>query len=156
MKKLKSNNGITLLSLIIYMIVMLIIIAIIASIRENFLKSMDYVKDNARYAASFDKFNSYFVKDVKNNSTAAVSEDTETGNSIITFYDGTTYIYNIADKAIYRGKVQIANNVTAFTIQKKEVVVNNVTKQVLDVNMSIGITETKYADKRISYTLKYW
>lgn len=156
MKTLKSNKGITLLSLVLYIIVMFIIIGIVVSIRENFFNNMDYVKDNSRYAASFDKFNSYFVKDVKNNSTVAVSEDDETGNPIITFYDGTTYIYSILDKAIYRGKVQIANNVATFNVQKREVIVENIEKQVLDVEISVGIKNTKFIDKKISYTLKYW
>lgn len=59
---------------------------------------MDTVKASARFSVAFDKFNSSFIKDIKENRHARVSNDNN--NVIITFEDGTTYVYNSADNGI--------------------------------------------------------
>ena len=156
MIKLKSNKGITLIELSIYIIVLSLVIGVLASIRNFFFKNMDIVKETSRYASAFDKFNSYFVKDVKNNNNAKIDSDASTGNLIITFEDGTNYIYNDSDDGIYRGKIKIATNVSAFTASKKTIVINNVEKEIISINIAIGTSNNTMFNKSIDYTLKYW
>lgn len=156
MKKLKSNKGITLIELSVYIMALLVVVGVLASIRNFFFKNLDIVKETARYAASFDKFNSYFVKDVKNNKHVNISSDGSTGNLIITFEDGTNYVYNYQDSGIYRGKVKIATNISAFTATSKTLVINNFEKEIISLNMVIGTSNNTLFNKSIDYTLKYW
>src|SRR5574344_1900836 len=101
MKKiLKKANGITLLTLSIYIGVIIIIIGVLASIRTFFFKNVDSIQNMARYAESFDNFNSAFLKDVKNNRNVILD-----GNNII-FSDGTTYYYNVKDNSIYKQSIK--------------------------------------------------
>ena len=65
MKNLKSNKGITLLDITIYMIAILITIGIMTMIKTYFFNNINIVKETARYAAEFDNFNTFFVSDVK-------------------------------------------------------------------------------------------
>lgn len=155
-KPMKSNKGITLVALSIYIISILLIVGILTSIRQYFFNNIDIIKDTARYASAFDKFNSYFVHDVKNNSNAKVEESDDTGNITIIFEDGTTYTYNQNNQGIYRGKVKIAANVTAFKATQKEILINSVKKQIITIEMIIGQSNKTLFNKKIDYTLRYW
>lgn len=156
MVKLRSNKGITLIELSAYIIVLLLVIGVLASIRNFFYNNLDIVKKASRYAASFDKFNSNFVKDVKNNKDANVETDETSGNIIITFENGDTYVYNTTDEGIYKDKVKIATNVTAFDAKKKTIMVNGVEKEIISISIAIGTSTDSMFYKSIDYTLKYW
>lgn len=149
---LKSEKGITLTSLVIYIIVILIVLGIMATISTFFYSNLNIVRDSAKYASEFDKFNSYIVKDVKNNNKVKV--DSNIGPII--FEDGTTYVYNEKDKGIYRGKVKIATHVEGFNCSKKTITINNVDKDILTVEIIIGNSTKTLLNKRIDYTLRYW
>ena len=154
MNKFKSNRGITLLALSFYIVVILIVMGLLSSIRNFFFKNVDVLEDASRYAASFDKFNNYFVNDVKNNYHVKV--DSNASNITIIFEDGTTYIYNEEDGGIYREKIKIASNVTTFVVNKKNVVINTVQKEIIRINIAIGDSDANLFNKKIDYTLKYW
>lgn len=156
MKNLKKREGITLLSLSIYIVALFLIIGILVSIRAFFFKNMDVVRNSARYAVAFDNFNSNFVKDVKNNSYATIENDTNNGNIYITFEDGITYTYSSSDSGIYRDKVKIANKVKAFKASDRDIVINGREKKVITIDIVIGDTSNTLFDKKIDYTLKYW
>lgn len=147
---LKSEKGITLTSLAIYIAVILIVVGIMTTISEFFYSNLNIVRNSAKYASEFDKFNSYIVKDVKSNKKVNVN------NTTIIFEDGTTYVYNESDKGIYRGKVKIATHVEAFSCSKKTITINNVDKDILTVNIIIGSSSKNLLNKKIDYTLKYW
>ena len=66
MKKFKSDKGITLLALSIYIIVISLILGLLATLNNFFSNNIKVVRDSSKYATSFDKFNSFFVEDVKN------------------------------------------------------------------------------------------
>lgn len=149
---LKSEKGITLTSLVIYIIVISIVVGVMATISTFFYSNLDVVRDSAKYASEFDKFNSYIVKDVKNNKKVNVDNSAGT----IIFEDGTTYMYNENDKGIYRGKTKIATHVEGFSCSKKTITVNNVDKEILTVKIIIGNSNKTLLNKQIDYTLKYW
>ena len=150
MALIKNNKGITLLELSIYIIVLMVIVGLLATTNKFFNKNLGAVQNVARYAASFDKFNSLFVSDVKDNKEAVV-----VGNRI-TFEDGTTYTYNQNDKGVYRGKIKIASNVVAFSATSKKIIINNCTKQIININIIIGESLETAFEQNIDYTLKYW
>ena len=146
---LKNNKGITLMALSIYIIVLMVIMGLLATMNRFFNKNLDTVQSIAKYAASFDKFNSLFVSDVKNNKAAIVSGNT------ITFEDGTTYTY-INQEGIYRGKIKIASNVTGFSATSKKIIINNCTKQIISISIIIGDSYDNAFEQNIDYTLRYW
>lgn len=162
MKIIERNNGITLLALSIYIVVILIVLGILVSIRSFFMKNVSVISEGGRYSATFDNFNSYFIHDVKNNSDANIAVDANNGNKTITFLDGTTYIYDLGNKMIYRQdtnnitKLKIASNVSVFNITKKTVMVNSVPKNIISVTMAISNSSKVLFNKSIDYTLKYW
>ena len=151
-KTLKSENGVTLIDVTIYIIVMLIIIGIVAFVSQFFYDNIGTVKDSAKYAGEFDKINSNLIVDVKANKHVT----TNSGSNDIVFEDGTVYTYNSEDNGVYGGKNKIAINVKFFSASSKTINVNGVQKEILTVKVIIGNSSKNLINKQIDYTLKYW
>ena len=149
-KQIKSEKGVTLLELTVYIIVLFIVLGTLTIISNFFNDNMDVVRYSAKYAGEFDKFNSAFLEDTKENSSANIN-----GN-IITFINGTTYKYSEEDSSIYRGQVKIATNVKSFSAKKKIITINNLDKEIISINIIIGNSSNNLLNKSIDYTLKYW
>lgn len=147
---MKKERGITLISLIIYIIVMCMAIAILSIISNFFYSNTDYIKENSQYVSEYNKFNMYFIEDVKNN------KDTyQVTNNKIIFEDGTVYTYKAdTDNSIYRNKVKICKNIAYCKFSKSETVTNNTTKNIIQVHMIIK--GSKLFETTNEYVLKYW
>ena len=152
MKNLKSEKGITLIELIVYVLVMTIVVGIMAGVSNFFYDNLWVVKDGAKYAGEFDKLNSNLIVDVKANKHVVANNIDKT----IIFEDGATYKYNEQDEGIYRGKNKIAANVKAFSVSNKTIIINNVEKDILTIKVIIGNSSKNLINKQIDYTLKYW
>ena len=144
---MKSQKGVTLIALVIYVIVLTIVVSILAMISSFFFSNVNFVKDQANYAPEFNKFNMFFIQDVKNNKNVTVS-----GNNI-KFEDGTEYIFNLDQKAIYRNGKAIAKNIQAAVFSTETI--RNTTKNIINVNIAIGNAGALFT-KNIDYVLKYW
>ena len=95
----KSQKGITLISLAMYIILATVVISLLATLMASFTKDVkDSVQENFG-TSELDKFYAYFIKDVKKtgNSVDNISEDGFT----ITFSLGNSYSYSSQNKAIY-------------------------------------------------------
>ncbi len=147
---MKSEKGITLTSLVIYVIIATILISSLALLSSFFFSNMSLVKAQDQYAPEFNKFCMFFIGDVKNNKSATVT-DTQ-----VVFEDGTKYEYKESEKAIYRNDKKIAKRIQSikFTSLEEGYKVGNTTKQTITVNISIGSKKT--FDDSIEFTLKYW
>ena len=66
---MKSERGVTLVSLIIYIIGMLIAVTIVTVLNGYFYKNVDLSKDNLTPLQQFTKFNSYFTEEINNDET---------------------------------------------------------------------------------------
>ena len=88
---MKKNNGITLVTLVIYVIVMLIIVGVMTAITNTFYRNTEVVKGNVQEVVEFNKFNSYFLKEVKlyNNKV-----DTYVDDKYILFASGNSFSIN--------------------------------------------------------------
>lgn len=148
----KSENGITLIMLTVYIMAIFIVIGTLSAVSNFFYGNIFVLKDSARYAAEFDRFNSSILCDAKANKHVVVNESEKT----IIFEDGTTYKYNEDDNGVYRGKNKIASNVMDFKVSKKTIVIENVDKDILTINIKIGTSDQNVMNKKIDYTLKYW
>ena len=58
---MKSQKGVTLVALVIYIIVFTIVISILSVISSFFFSNVNFVKEQANYAPEFNKFNIFIV-----------------------------------------------------------------------------------------------
>lgn len=144
---MKSEKGITLTSLVIYIVVATLIISTMAVLSTFFFNNINLVKDQDKYAPEFNKFVMFFVEDVKSNKKATV-----TNNQVI-FADGDTYTYNSNEQKIYRNDTVIAKNVelASFTLAQETSDKNNTTKNIITVRFVI-----KDFDETMDFVLRYW
>ena len=146
---MKNEKGITLMALIIYIILTLLVVAMLASISTMFFNNTEFLEESSKYAGEYNKFNMYFIEDVKkNNKVYSISE---TGNELV-FIDGTTYVYQ--ENAIYRDKVKICENITDLLFTKREDNTTGTKKEIVNVQIEINGADSFTADN--DYVLKYW
>ena len=152
-KNFKSDKGVTLIILTVYIIVMSLVIGSVGLFSTFFSLNISEVRQLSNYSYVFDKFNSNFLQDVKANKKFNINLK----ENIIVFEDVTMYKYNKADRSIYRGNVKIANKILDFRARRKNIEpINGVNKQVISINMVIGMNDKKVINKQVDYTLKYW
>ena len=132
---MKSEKGITMISMTIYIIVMLLVVTAITSITTYFYKNIDTDSVNSNLNQQYTKFNSFFLEDTnKKGNAVARQEETkdENGNMtqrFILFTSGNQYTYVKSNKAIYINKIKIAENITdcIFEVTKGQKTIVKVT-----------------------------
>jgi len=113
LKNLKSQKGITLISLIVYVIVMLVVVTIIGTITSYFYANVNDVYQESKNENTEDILDMYLINDLKNKQVQIktgelenVESDSKTINLI--YNDKTSVIYTIADNnGIYRNSVKL-------------------------------------------------
>lgn len=133
---MKSEKGITLTSLVIYVIGITIIFAVVANLTIYFNKNSRTIEYTTNNSAQITRLNQYLINDTKKEN-AQITEANE--NIIIIQADGETikYTYDKNSKGIYRNKVKIANDVQSLEI-KKDIIYD---KTKLLLNITIGMQE---------------
>ena len=111
---MKSERGITLISITIYVIVMTLLVALISIITNYFYKNINISSKQEEINNQYTKFVSYFSEEVNNPENKILevkTENDETDNKIsyIIFSSGNQYTFVKQNKAIYQGKVKIAS-----------------------------------------------
>lgn len=144
---MKSEQGVTLTSLVIYIAVATVLISTMAVMSSHFFANIQLVKNQSDYVVEYNKFNMFFIQDVKANKAASIIGTT------IVFEDGTKYEYK--NESIYRNDKKIAKNIRTASFEPATYTVNNVTKNLIKVNLNIGVEKKSY-QKQIEYVLKYW
>ena len=145
---MKSEKGITLTALVIYIVVFVIILTMMTTISSHFFGNVSKIKDSHKYISEYNKFSMFFVLDVKRN-TDITSISTES----LEFSDGTIYTYK--NESIYRNDQKIAKYVKEFSFLQKEYTENNFTKKIVNVNATLG-NDTEKIIRNIDFVLKYW
>ena len=128
---MKSEQGVTLTSLVIYIAVATVLISTMAVMSSHFFANIQLVKNQSDYVVEYNKFNMFFIQDVKANKAASIIGTT------IVFEDGTKYEYK--DESIYRNDKKIAKNIRTASFEPATYTVNNVTKNLIKVNLNIGV-----------------
>lgn len=149
---MKKQNGVTLISLTIYVIALAIVIGILATISTSFYKNMDDVQTELSPLSELTNFNSFFTAEVEKNNLRVKHCTTD----YIIFTDINTskdirYIYVEQDKSIYRdtgaegekdkATFKVARGVENCTFVEE--IQNGKSK--ITVNLTVG-------DKQQSYT----
>lgn len=126
--KIKSQKGVTLVSVIIYIIGMVIMATVIGTITIYFYNNLTKTSDVSKASIEYSKFNTFFLNDVKEQNNRLVRVD---DNKLIQFSNGASYLYE--NNTVYRGDVRICGNVSDFTIAPN----TQDEKQVIEILMEI-------------------
>ena len=109
---MKSEKGITLISLTIYVIAMAIVVGVIAIISTFFYSNMEDTDNIVSPMTEYTKFNSFFSDEINHEGIEVVScGTTDNGQNYIVFSNEVQYTYISENKAIYRNKVKIAKEI---------------------------------------------
>lgn len=151
---MKSEKGITLIVLSIYIIVFSIIIVLLANLSSYIYSNIENINDSSVDISEINKFNMYFISDIKTNNQADVKtlSDNNQNTIQIIFQDGDVYSYVEDEKSIYKNEQKIARNIETFNAEgyKK----NN--KTYIQVSIEIGTKDEANYTKTTNYVLKYW
>lgn len=96
---MKSNKGITITSLIIYIIVFTIVIATVSTISGYFIKNTDDIIISTNSSAQHTKFTTYLSDDI--NSINFSKLEVKQNSININFLDGSSHYYIYNDQKIY-------------------------------------------------------
>lgn len=154
---MKTERGITLTILVIYIIIFSVVIGLLASLSSYIYGNLKYIDDDSVDVSEFNKFNAYFIEDVKSNSQVQINSQVNSeGKNIvqIVFGDGDIYRYVKEEKSIYKNKQKIAEDIQNFTAVKNQTEDN--AKTYIGVNIVIGAKDEANYTKNINYVLKYW
>lgn len=152
---MKNEKGVTLIILVIYVILFSVVMGLLATLSNYIYNNLHYVNDASIDISEFNKFNMYFIEDVKSNKQVEISKTTnEEGKKVlqIVFEDGDSYNYIEEEKSIYKNKQKIAKNIEKFTAQSLKIE----DKTCISVNIKIGAKEETNYSNDLNYVLKYW
>ena len=139
---MKSQKGITLISLTIYIIVMVIVVTVVALISNYMFKNMNSVSEAIDPLTEYIRFNSFFTEEVNTSGIKIL----DCQDDYILFDNNVQYTFVEANEAIYLNKAKIAKNVTNCTFSVSE----NDGKKQINVQITLDDNETK----NTTYTLK--
>lgn len=147
---MKSEKGITLISLTVYLIAMVIVVAVVAVVSGYFYKNTKGLKENIDPIGEYTKFNAFFSEELNHENIKVLecntkNKQTEQKESYIVFDDGVQYTFIKENKGIYRNKVKICREIEDcdFTYE----IING--KAVVIVNFTAG-----NKTRNTTYTLK--
>ena len=112
---MKTEKGITLISILIYVIAMVIIIAVIATLTGYFYTNIDINTESQDIQKQYTKFNSFFTEDINKSGNVIIDSNTESENPYIIFSNKNQYTFIKQNKAIYFNQVKIATNIEKCT-----------------------------------------
>lgn len=139
---MKSQKGITLISLTVYIIVMVIVVTVVALISNYMFKNMNSVSEAIDPLTEYIRFNSFFTDEVNTSGIKIL----DCQDDYILFDNNVQYTFVEANEAIYLNKAKIAKNVTNCTFSVSE----NDGKKQINVQITLDDNETK----NTTYTLK--
>lgn len=114
---MKSNKGITLTSLVIYVIAMSIVVATLGILTSYFYNNVDELDADTNSAITYTEFNTYFSKEINTKENYPLLID---GTSEYIVFSKTGNQYTFKNKAIYQNQVKICNNIEECTFESSK------------------------------------
>lgn len=139
---MRTEKGITLISLTVYIIVMVIMVAVVAVISTYFYTNTNSLTKTINPLTEYTKFNSFFSDEVNHSNLKILACEED----YIVFDNGVQYTYVAENRGIYRNKVKIGRDVEQCTFENK--IKNG--KSIVTIHIKIGNME----EKTVDYTLK--
>ena len=116
---MKSEKGVSLTALMVYIIAMLIVITTISVITSSFYNNIDEITNQSNSQKEYSRFNMFISKEInnKNNEIAKIDEN----NNYIVFKEAEeSHQYTFKNNAIYMNKIKICQNVTECKFYVKD------------------------------------
>ena len=139
---LKSNKGITMTSLVIYVIVLMIVIALLSGFSGYFYKNVNLITIKEASDEQFTRFIAYLTKDLNQNNAFFIRTGTDNGESnnyLILKIDGNIeHQYLFENETLYyidkikNKKITLCNNVNLCNFEYDD------TNKVLTTNLNIN------------------
>ena len=140
---MKSNKGITLVSLTIYVIGLTIVISVMGLIIEYFYSNLRTNIIDIDAITEYAKFNSFFTEEINRDNIKII----ECNENYVVFDNGVQYSYIEENQGIYRNLTKVCSGVEfcnfSESIQKG--------KTIIEVNLKI-----KDELKTIKYAIRDW
>lgn len=153
---MKSEKGITLISVTVYIIAMLIIITAVTVATAYYYNNVQTSKEKYDALGEYTKFNSYFLEEVNFEKNRVVEiesiEKSQQNNNYrtnyIVFSSNNQYTFIEENKSIYKNNIKISSYIEDCTFKEK--IENG--KVSIEVNLTFS-DETK---RQMTYVLKNW
>ncbi len=110
---MKSQKGVTLISLTIYIIVMSIVIGVIGILSTFFYKNINNATENIDPVTQYTKFNTFFTEEVNHENIKVL----ECKPNYVVFDNDVQYTFIEANQGIYRNKVKISSKIETCTFE---------------------------------------
>ena len=124
---MKSEKGVTLISLTVYVIVMAIVVSIVAVISSYFYTNTQDINESIDPITEYTKFNTFFSDEVNHENIKVLECKTSYENpddinsniisSYIVFDNGVQYTFLSENNGVYRNKVKICSGVENCNFQ---------------------------------------
>ena len=135
---MKSNKGITLVSLIMYMILTMMILGILIALATNFRENLSNMDTATMQDTEFDKLNLQLLKETKTENNFINVE--QTTSTKLVFTNENIYTYVASDKAVYLNNyIKVAENIESCNFEIEET--GNKTKLTVTVKID-GVQRT--------------
>ena len=127
---MKSENGVTLTSLIVYIIAMVVVVATVATLTRYFYGNIDKLNDRNQSAKEYTSFNSFFTNDINIKGNKVLTEISPEKKLIFSNGNQYTFAKQESDSTglIYLNKIVICRDVKdcSFTYndETKQITVN--------------------------------
>lgn len=139
---MKSNRGITLTSLVIYVIGLVIVIAVMGNFTGFFYKNLEYTTMSQNSNEQYSRFLSYITKDANSDNLIYVQSGVQNVDCVIfRFSDGTEHQYITKNEKMYYINSQSDKNEKILLCEKVTTSSENVfnyTDKTLNINLDIG------------------
>jgi len=139
---MRKQNGITLVSLVLYIILMIIILGVMTIVTNEFYKNTDTVQGNVQEIIEFNKFNNYFLKEIKTNNNRVDNFE----ENYILFSSGNSF--SIVNESIYYNNLKVCEGVKEFNITLGEYG-NGIDRTIINVTLTF-----ENFSKSISYKIE--
>ena len=138
---MKSQKGITLTSLVIYIMLLFVIVGMLATVTASFRSNIKEINKEGTKNTEIDKFNIYFLKEVKKQG----NEIDKISDNEILFTMGNKYTFKDDNSIYLNDNIKIAENIEKCSFSNK--LVNG--KTVVVVTIKARDSE----EKEIEYVL---
>lgn len=139
---MKSQRGVTLISLTVYIIVMTIVIGVVSLISSYFYSNTRSLNSTIDPLTQYTKFNSFFSEEVNSQNIKVL----QCKENFVVFDNGTQYTYVAQNKGIYKNQVKICMDVESCTF-------NYSIKNGKPI-VSVKIKMKDAVERSVDYTLK--
>ena len=149
---MKKESGITLVSLSIYIIIMIIVISVMNIIINDFYNNSNNVSSGVNELIAYNKFNTYFLKEIKRYENKVDSISLEGQEPYILFSSGNSFYFS--NNKIYYNDMEICKGVKSISFESvkednQEETMENEYSSIIKVSLSF-----ENFSRTISYKLE--